>query len=158
MSDHTDTKHRIATLGDEQSVQVTQALTTVLADHVVFWMKLQNAHWNVFGPLFIQVHDLTERHYRVVFEAIDDIAERIRALGHPVPGRIGYLAERSHLSENGDGRLLEDLLEASEQIGQTTRSAHDRSSDLGDEGSCDLLIGLVRAHDEFAWQLRSLLA
>ncbi|MDA3959152.1 MAG: DNA starvation/stationary phase protection protein [Planctomycetota bacterium] len=148
----------IAGLDEQQSIRVTKTLTGVLADHVVLRMKLQNVHWNIFGPLFHSVHTMTEQRYLALTPSIDAIAERIRALGHPAPGRLGYLLKQSCLDEEGDGQLLDDLLDSCQQVVQQTRACCQTATALGDEITADMLIGIIGDHDEFIWQLRSLTA
>ena len=74
-----------------EATELAAGLTGVLADSYVLMVKTQGVHWNVVGPLFLSLHQLTEQHYQDLFAAIDEIAERVRAIGHPAPTSIASL-------------------------------------------------------------------
>jgi len=66
--------------------QIAAGLSRLLADTYTLYLKTHNFHWNVTGPQFTSLHALFETHYNELAVAVDDIAERIRALGEPAPG------------------------------------------------------------------------
>src|SRR4051812_11323947 len=81
--------------GDRQ--ELAQAVSKALAETYVLYTKTQAVHWNVVGPLFYALHKLTENQYEELAEAVDTIAERIRALGYPAPGSFGEFLELSDI-------------------------------------------------------------
>jgi starvation-inducible DNA-binding protein len=72
-------------IADEARQQIAEKLSSILVDNYVLTLKSHLYHWNIVGPTFKSIHDLTEEHYEDLFEASDDLAERVRALGHVVP-------------------------------------------------------------------------
>ena len=87
MSDVLDVKSHIEDLdlGIDDRKRLADSLAKIVADTYVLLVKTQGYHWNVVGPLFVSLHKLTEEQYEDLFEAADELAERIRALGHPAP-------------------------------------------------------------------------
>lgn len=139
---------------------VAHALSLLLADEHVLYVKLRNYHWNVTGPHFKPLHELFEEQYTALATAIDDIAERIRSLGFFVAGSLeafrgmARLTETGHL--NGDAtRMLENLLLDHEAIIQILR--HDLEAadkEYNDMGTSDFLTGLMEQHEKMAWMIR----
>lgn len=137
------------------------ALQAVLADSYSLFVKTQNYHWNVEGPHFKSLHEMFEEHYRDLFEANDDIAERIRALGEKVDGSFGGFGKLSNLSapdhtldETG---MVRDLFESHQQVMKSMKTALEAAQDAGDEVTADLMIGRLAVHEKTAWMLRSIL-
>ena len=97
----------------EQRGRLAASLTAMLADAYVLMVKTQGFHWNVVGPLFVSLHELTEQQYQDLFGAIDKIAERIRALGYPAPTSIADLMPHSALAEaHGSNFSAEQMVSA----------------------------------------------
>lgn len=137
---------------------VNDSLVAVLADTYALAVKTHGAHWNVVGPLFFQLHEAFSQQYEALFEAADEIAERLRALGQKAPGGIGELAKRATLAttDASDGAALAKILAAdhralSKACGEAARAA----AAAGDEGTADLFIGRSQEHDKTAWMLAS---
>lgn len=148
-----DAKHR---------EEIAGALSRVLADSYTLYLKTHNFHWNVEGPMFQTLHDMFESQYTELANAVDEIAERIRALGLPAPGSYKKFAELSSIKEEDEVPKAEDmvraLVEGHETVARTAREAFKRAEAADDEVSCDLLTQRMQVHEKTAWMLRSLLA
>jgi len=139
--------------------QMSQYLAKVLADTYLLYTKTQNFHWNVIDPRFYSLHKLLEAQYKELAEALDDIAERIRMLNHKTPATLGSFLKLSSLKESyddlsGDEMLLQ-LLQDHETVIRNIRTQIEQSTPLKDEGTIDLFIDRLRAHEKMAWMLRS---
>ena len=145
----------------EHSVQVADALNKLLSDEHVLYIKTRNAHWNVEGPDFAAVHKFFESQYDELEEVIDQVAERIRTIGHYAIGamedylKLTQLNEKSH--ENNDSlSLIKDLLNDHEAVIISLRENINRFADeLHDLGSSDFITGLMESHEKMAWMLRA---
>ena len=141
--------------------QMVQTIHTNLVESYALLGDTQSVHWNIEGPLFYAVHNLTEEQYEDLFEAIDALAERIRALGAPVPkGIIVSLAERSapQLDARGNAEsMMEFLIESNEKLAGSLRDAVLAADEAGDVQTADLLTQRVGQHEENAWMLRAIL-
>ncbi|MEQ1877893.1 MAG: DNA starvation/stationary phase protection protein [Bdellovibrionia bacterium] len=141
--------------------EMIQTLNSLLADQWVLLVKSLNYHWNVEGMQFGEMHKLLETLYKEVFEQIDLVAERVRALGGRPLGTLGDITESARLSEaSGANRapheMLQDLLKDLEAFNRSLRVAAGRSEDeFKDYGSTDLLTGLLRENEKQAWMLRA---
>ena len=145
----------------EDSVQVADALNKLLADEHVLYIKTRNAHWNVVGKDFAAQHAFFESQYRVLEDMIDQVAERIRAIGHYTEGTMEDFLKLTQLNEksreNNDSlSFIKDLLSDHESVIIEARENITRfDEDWHDVGSSDFLTGLMRAHEKMAWMLRS---
>lgn len=148
-------------LTDEQREHIAHGLSRVLADSYTLYIKTHNFHWNVEGPMFQTLHLLFETQYTELAAAVDEIAERIRALGHPAPGSYAQFTELSSIKEETGVPKAEDmiaqLLEGQETVIRTARSVIPVADDAHDEPTCDLLTQRMQIHEKNAWMLRSLL-
>src|SRR5688572_22593135 len=95
--------------------KVTDILSRLLADEFILYVQTRIAHWNVEGPHFYYLHKLFEEQYEIIADVIDDVAERIRAIGHFAPATVGEYLRLTHLTEpsnrtNDDKGFLKDLL------------------------------------------------
>jgi len=145
----------------EHSVQVADALNKLLSDEHVLYIKTRNAHWNVEGPDFAAVHKFFESQYDELEEVIDQVAERIRAIGHYAVGtmedylKLTQLNEKSH-EKNDSLSLIKDLLNDHEAVIISLRENINRFADeLHDLGSSDFITGLMESHEKMAWMLRA---
>ena len=148
-------------LSRAERTDVVGQLTRVLADSYALYLKTHGYHWNVRGAEFFSIHSLLEQQYREMWEALDTIAERIRALGEFAPQ--GY-ATFANLTSIGDGdpekdstAMLTELMKDHETVIATMRTALKTSEDDGDDVSVDLLTQRLAAHEKAAWMLRSTL-
>lgn len=140
---------------------VAEALARVLADSYTLYLQTHNFHWNVTGPHFFALHGMFEQKYTELAAAVDEIAERIRALGQPAPGtyaefhRLGTIGETAGVPEAH--AMVRILAEGNEAILKTLRAAATAAEDAGDEGTLDLAVQRMQVHEKNAWMLRSTL-
>ncbi|HXK09922.1 MAG TPA: Dps family protein [Vicinamibacteria bacterium] len=141
---------------------VADGLTRLLADSHALRLKTQSYSWNVTGPMFPTLHRLFRRQHRELARAVDAVAERIRALGHPVPGGPSAYAKLSSVSEAtgcpGADEMVRELLEGQEAVVHTAREALPAAEQANDRVSADLIARRLRVHEKSAWMLRALLA
>ncbi len=146
---------------EENRQAVTDVLAKLLADEFVLYTKTRNAHWNVEGIGFHDKHLFFEAQYKQLEVAVDDVAERIRKLGHYAPATLKQFLEITHLSEenehNNDSQsfvkaLLEDHQSVITFIRQNIKPIAD---EYKDEGTGDFITSLMQEHEEMAWMLRA---
>lgn len=141
---------------------LARALSVHLANTYVLYGQTQAYHWNVTGPLFFSIHSLTEKQYADMAEAIDAIAERIRAIGFTAPSGLHAmiaLAEIEDTSDNPDADgMLEKLALNNEKVAASARKAVERAEEAGDVYTADLLTARIGIHEESAWMLRASMA
>lgn len=137
---------------------VTRGLAGILANSYALYLKTQNYHWNVEGPAFHALHALFQRQYEELATAVDDIAERLRALGAYAPGSFAELSALSTLAEPTRGNAAEmvsDLSESQTALIAAARAALATSEVAGDPVTADLLTQRIAVHEKAAWMLRS---
>ena len=143
------------------STKATEALTKLLADSYTVYLKTHNFHWNVKGPFFETLHSMFETQYTELAGAVDEIAERIRALGEQAPGSYKEFSQLTSIVEStgsvGYREMTSQLLEGQETVIRTARSVLPLAQDATDEASVDLLVGRIQLHEKTAWMLRSTL-
>ncbi len=140
---------------------VANVLKVLLADTYTLYLKTQNYHWNVTGPMFPQLHALFESQYKALSEAVDEIAERIRAVGEFAPASYTAFAELGHITEDtgvpsAEG-MIAQLLEDHEMVVRFMRDSFDIVDEAGDEVSADLFTERMTFHEKTAWMLRAVL-
>jgi starvation-inducible DNA-binding protein len=140
---------------------MADALARLLSDSYVLYLKTQNFHWNVAGPMFPMLHTMFEQQYTELAAAVDLVAERIRALGHPAPGSFAQFARLSSIKEElgvpHAEAMIQQLVEGQEALTRTARSAFPFAERAGDQVTMDLLTQRLQVHEKNAWMLRSLL-
>jgi starvation-inducible DNA-binding protein len=123
-------------------------MSKLLADTYTLYLKTHNYHWNVTGPMFTTLHLLFAKQYNELALAVDEIAERIRALGESAPGTYRQFVELSVIGENADrsGRteMLSRLVTANETVVRTARTAFPVADEAGDQPTADLLSERLR--------------
>lgn len=148
-------------IAKDDRAQVAEGLCRLLADEYTLYLKTHNFHWNVTGPLFNTLHTMFESHYTELAMAVDEVAERIRALGFPAPGSYQqYAALSSVEEETGVPDALEmvrQLVKGHEACAKTARSIFPLAEAAADEVTADLLTQRLQVHEKTAWMLRSLL-
>jgi starvation-inducible DNA-binding protein len=141
---------------------IAEGLSRLLADTYTLYLKTHNFHWNVQGPMFNTLHTMFETQYNELWLAVDEIAERIRALDFPAPGSYSQFAKLSKVREEtgvpGWQDMVKQLVEGQEQVVRTARELFPIVDEARDEPSADLLTTRMQAHEKTAWMLRSLLA
>ena len=147
-------------VSDKNRKAVSTLLADLLADEVALYVATRGAHWNVVGPNFGALHGFFESQYEALDDILDDVAERIRALGFTAPASVGAYASAKSIDdsagyENSATAMIEKLLLAHETIIRELRVDATKASDYGDEGSADFLVGLMETHEKMAWMLRA---
>jgi len=141
------------------SQHVTSALRAVLVNSYALSLKLQTYHWNIEGRHFKPLHLLFEEQYDDVSEAIDDLAERLRALDVKVPASFAIFARETLLSEPNESldenQMVHDAYLSTRQLVGLLQDGVKAAQEAGDEATADLLIGRIAAHDKAAWMLKS---
>jgi starvation-inducible DNA-binding protein len=140
---------------------VAEGLAKLLADSYTLYLKTHNFHWNVTGPMFNTLHVMFEQQYTELALAVDLVAERIRALGHPAPGSYVQFARLSSVKEETGVPHAEDmirqLVEGQEAVARTARQVFPVAERAADQVTMDLVTQRLQVHEKNAWMLRSLL-
>ncbi len=140
---------------------ITQGLSRLLADTYMLYLKTHGFHWNVEGPMFQTLHQMFMAQYTETWNAIDPIAERIRALGHYAPGSYRQYAKLATVKESEGvpkaAKMIRELIEGQEAVARTARSVLPLADDANDQPTLDLLTQRLDIHEKNAWMLRSLL-
>ena len=151
-------------IGAGDRKKIAEGLARFLADSFTLYLKTHNFHWNVTGPMFNALHVMFEGQYTEEWTALDDIAERTRALGFNAPGsyaefiRLTSLPEEPGLTEAADWReMVRQLVVGNEAVCRTARKVLSIADDAGDDPTVDLLTQRLNIHEKNAWMLRSLL-
>ena len=143
-----------------QNTEIAAGLSRLLADTYSIYLKTQNYHWNVRGPLFHTLHAMFEEQYTELAIAIDEIAERIRAVGQPAPGSFSEFARLAKVEEeNGSPsakQMISNLVEDQATVVQTCKNIFPIVQQSADEPTADLLIRRMQVHEKTAWMLKSL--
>jgi starvation-inducible DNA-binding protein len=148
-------------IGQKDRKKIADGLSCLLADTYTLYLKTHNFHWNVTGPMFNTLHTMFETQYTELAVAVDDIAERIRALGFPAPGTYSQYAKLSSIKEE-EGvpewrEMVKQLVEGHEAVVKTARKVFPAADAASDEPTADLLTQRMQLHEKTAWMLRSLL-
>jgi starvation-inducible DNA-binding protein len=153
-------KPAIGIKGDNLT-KVAHILNGLLADEFLLYLKTRKAHWNVEGSDFYSMHKFFENQYEELDDIIDDVAERVRSLGHYAPATLKSYLELTHLTEesreqNDSIGFIKELLRDHESI--TTHLRENIgviAGDLQDAGTSDFITALMETHEKMAWMLRS---
>jgi starvation-inducible DNA-binding protein len=141
--------------------EIATGLSRLLADSYTLYLKTHNYHWNVTGPLFNTLHTMFEQQYMELATAVDEIAERIRALGHPAPGSYKAFASLTKIEEEEDvpgaEEMIRQLVIGQETVVRTAREIFPLAESANDEPTADLLTQRMQLHEKNAWMLRSML-
>jgi len=139
--------------------QTLIALEQTLANSYVLSLKTQNYHWNVVGQNFKSLHELFGAQYEELTVAIDELAERIRALGSKVDGSFENFSKLSKFKsgdKNFDAQsMIQDLASNHESLIEALKTGIKAAQNEGDEATADMFIGRIQAHEKAAWMLRS---
>jgi starvation-inducible DNA-binding protein len=148
-------------IGAKDRAAIAQGLSRVLADTYLLYLKTHNFHWNVEGPMFQTLHTMFMEQYTEAWNAIDLVAERIRALGHYAPGTYKEYLKLGSIKET-DGvpkaeQMVKLLIEAQEAVVRTARGVLPVAERANDQPTLDVLTQRMDVHEKNAWMLRSLL-
>jgi starvation-inducible DNA-binding protein len=144
--------------------EIVTFLNTLLADEYALYTKTRNAHWNVSGPSFFELHKFFETQYEALDVIIDDIAERVRSLGHFALGSLKDFLSVTHMGEenhdfSNPNQIIQTLVNDHETIIRIIRNditpISDKHKDLG---TADFVTGVMEQHEKMAWMLRSFLS
>ncbi|MEH6680263.1 MAG: DNA starvation/stationary phase protection protein [Sediminicola sp.] len=146
---------------EERLELVSESLAKIMADEMILYTKTKKAHWIITGADFYSKHLFFEDQYKKLEEIIDEVAERIRAIGHFPPVTLEQYLALTHLTEKSMGStdslyLIKELLADHEAILMHIRQNIDRyATDFRDAGTSDYITGLMEVHEKMGWMLRS---
>ena len=148
-------------LAENARKAVAAAVTETLADTYAVYNKTHGYHWNVTGPQFHTLHVLFEEQYREMWAALDELAERVRALGEFAPASARHMGELSGIeAEDGPpppaATMVEQLVRDHETLIRNARNALSTAEEAGDAASADLLTVRIQSHEKTAWMLRAM--
>jgi starvation-inducible DNA-binding protein len=148
-------------IAKSQTVALTASLNQVLADSYALMALTHLAHWNVEGPGFFALHTAFQMQYEELFTAIDEIAERIRALNAYAIGGLGQFAKTAQMKEFAaplsQENYVKRLIAANEKLIADAAKARDLAGKVNDAESQDLMIGRNTLHQKTVWMLKSYL-
>ena len=141
---------------------IAQGLSRLLADTYTLYLTTHNFHWNVTGPHFNTLHTMFMTQYTELWNAVDPIAERIRALGHWAPGSYGQFSTLSSVADAPSAppkamEMVRTLVAGHENVARTAREIFEIAENANDQPTADLLTQRLNVHEKTAWMLRSLL-
>ena len=141
--------------------KISDGLSALLADSYTLYLMTHNFHWNVTGPQFNSLHNMFMAQYTEQWNALDIIAERIRALGFPAPGTYKEFVKLASIKEV-DGvpkanDMVRHLVAAQEATARTARKLFPVVDEANDQPTADVLTQRIDIHEKTAWMLRSLL-
>ena len=149
-------------INQEQRQEIASGLSRLLADSYSLYLKTHNYHWNVTGPQFNTLHTMFEEQYTELAAAVDEIAERIRALGIKAPGSYSVFGALTSIDEGSGDESAEEMIRqlviGQETVARTAREAFPAAETANDEPTADLLTQRMQIHEKNAWMLRSMLA
>ncbi|QQO82766.1 Dps family protein [Shewanella algae] len=148
-------------ISDADRKKIVAGLSALLADSYTLYLMTHNFHWNVKGPQFNSLHLMFMEQYTEQWNALDEIAERIRALGYPAPGTYKEFVRLASIKEvegvPSANEMILHLVEAQEATARTARALFPVIDKANDQPSADLLTRRLEVHEKTAWMLRSLL-
>jgi starvation-inducible DNA-binding protein len=140
--------------------KLAELLGTALANSYVLYAKVQGFHWNVTGPMFYGVHKSTEEQYEDLADSIDEIAERIRAIGFKSPTTLARFVQAADVKEEGGNpeaaEMIRILMHDHEAVAKSLRAAVEEADRLEDVFTADLLTARIGKHEQYAWMLRAM--
>lgn len=146
---------------DDDRKAIANSLSVFLADSFCLYVKTHNYHWNVTGPMFQTLHTMFMDQYTELWNALDEIAERIRSLGYPAPGTMKAFIKLSDVEEtknvvSADDMII-DVINASQIVTKSARNVLALADKANDQPTADLMTQRLQIHEKNAWMLRSLL-
>lgn len=148
-------------ISEKNRKAIADGLCHLLADSYTLYLKTHNFHWNVTGPMFSTLHTMFMDQYTEIWNALDEIAERIRALGFYAPGTYKEFAKLASIQETegvpNAQEMIKELVKGQEAVSKTARTIFPLVDKAADEPTADLLTQRMQIHEKNAWMLRSLL-
>lgn len=146
----------------EKNHQVIKSLSVLLADSYILMLKTQNYHWNVTGPHFVGLHTMFQEQYEELFASVDELAERLRALGEKAPGSFTDFAKLSKVKEETGNPVANDMIQNLADDHDTLAADADAllkaATEIGDDATGDMAIARMQVHQKTAWMLKAHLA
>lgn len=143
----------------KERIRAANALAKLLADTYTLYLKTHGYHWNVEGPHFQQLHALFMEQYVEMWNAVDELAERIRALGRFAPSSYSQMASLSSLSEETGQpdwkAMVANLARGHEEVAKSARQVLRVAEEIGDDATADVVTPRVTLHEKAAWMLRA---
>jgi len=144
---------------EEDRIEIAEGLKRLLADSYTLYLQTHNFHWNITGPQFRELHLMFEEHYTELSVAVDDIAERIRALGVAAPGTYKEFSQLSSIEEVAGVTeapvMVKTLTESHEQVIRTCREVLKLAQKADDESTASVVSDRMLTHEKTAWMLRA---
>lgn len=149
-------------MAQTNSNPVTMGLANVLANSYALLIKTHNYHWNIRGPGFHGMHVMLEDQYNDLFTGIDEVAERIRALGEFAPGGLAVFQSMAKVKDAPDNppdykTMIQDLVKEQHTLIKEIHATFEKADEAGDDGSADLMTKRRQAHEKNAWMLQATL-
>ena len=149
-------------ISDKDRAAIASGLSRLLADTYTLYLTTHNFHWNVTGPMFNTLHAMFMQQYTELWNAVDPIAERIRALGHPAPGSYAQFGQLASVADAPAAppkalEMVRILVKGHEAVARTARDLFPLVNEANDQPTTDLLTQRLDIHEKSAWMLRSLL-
>lgn len=149
-------------ISESDRANIAKGLSRLLADTYTLYLTTHNFHWNVTGPMFNTLHLMFMEQYSELWNAVDPIAERIRALGHWAPGSYAQYQALASLEDAPAtppkaGEMIRTLVSGHETVARTAREIFPVAEAANDQPTADLLTRRLDTHEKTAWMLRSLL-
>lgn len=149
-------------ISEKDRKSVCKGLSKLLADSYLLYLKTQNYHWNVTGKMFQPLHTLFEKQYKELAQSIDEIAERIRALGEFAPGSFSSFTKVTSIKEENGipsaEEMIMNLVQGNEAVVTTAREIISLTDDCEDDVTADLMVERMQVHEKNAWMLRSMIS
>lgn len=146
-------------IAPQDRTRAAQSIGKLLADTYTLYLKTHGYHWNVEGPHFQQLHTLFMEQYVEMWGAVDDLAERIRALGEFAPSSYSQMALLSSIGEESERpdwqAMVANLARGHEQVAKTARQSLRLAEEIGDDATADVVTPRVTLHEKAAWMLRA---
>ena len=145
---------------NNSKTQVVEALKEVIANAYALYFKTHSYHWNVEGPMFQACHEMFETQYTEMWEALDDLAERLRALGEYAAFNTEDILKgatiKSATGVPSAQDMCEDLADSNTNMAKILLNAIETCDDAGDEVTLDMFVERANTHEKYGWMLRSM--
>jgi starvation-inducible DNA-binding protein len=147
-------------INEENALGIAKILNVLLADEFSLYARTRTCHWNVTGPAFSILHKFFEEQYGQIDDIMDEVAERVRMIGHLAEGNINNYQSVTRLAapkdETGAMKMVQGLLNDHETIIRALRDDINTVNDTyNDAGTTDFLTGIMKTHEKMAWMLRA---
>lgn len=138
---------------------LTQNLKNLLSETYILMLKSQNYHWNVTGGNFHALHVMFQEHYENMFQAVDELAERIRAVGAVSPGTFKQFQSLSQIDSEAvqtkDREMIISLIEDHKRLVETAKKVVEEAQKDQDDATMDMAIERIQTHEKYIWMLQS---